>query len=201
MNNLMRDMLGDDWHKLPPALQAHYRDGNSIEAGHMDIEYPAFMQPALMLLRSVGALIDRRGKDVMTVVTRTTEGERLLWHRAMTYPDGRKRAFDSFWVPAGGNRLQEFINAVLGLEMAVTVTESGGLQYRGLRYVMKLGSLRVPIPSWAALGDVSIVEEAISATRYRMDFRIRHPLLGQVFRYAGEFTADPGEERYTAAAL
>jgi nucleoside-diphosphate-sugar epimerase len=54
---------------------------------------------------------------------------------------------------------------------------------------------------WAALGDVSIEEEAIGANRYRMDFHIHHPLFGQVFRYAGEFTTDAGEERYTAAAL
>ncbi|MDR2195014.1 MAG: DUF4166 domain-containing protein [Gallionellaceae bacterium] len=187
MQNLMQRALGDDWHKLPPALQAHYQYANSIETGHMDIEYPRWMQPALMLLRRFGALVDRSGKNVTTVVERHMEGERQRWHRTMTWPDGKTIPFNSLWIHAGGNRFIEFVNPALGLEMAVHVDSESRLHYQGVRFVIKLGCWLLPIPEWLALGHTTIIEHALSNNRFAMDFRLTHPLFGQVFRYAGEF--------------
>ncbi len=186
MKSLMQRALGDDWHKLPPALQAHYRFGTTTDSGRMDIEYPRFMQPYLGLLRLFGALIDRPGRNVSTVVEKSVEGERQLWRRTVTYADSRIVHFNSFWIHAGGNELIEFVNPVLGLQMAVHV-ENGRLHYRGVRFVTRLGRLRLPIPEWLAFGHTTIVEEALTDNRFAMDFRVTHPLLGQVFRYSGEF--------------
>jgi len=47
----------------------------------------------------------------------------------------------------------------------------------------------LPVPEWRLLGRTSIVEEAVDATHFVMDFRLTHPLFGQVFRYSGEFEA------------
>ena len=47
MNSLMQRALGADWNKLPAALQAHHRFGTTRDSGHLDIEYPRFMQPCL----------------------------------------------------------------------------------------------------------------------------------------------------------
>jgi hypothetical protein len=185
MKNIMQQALGDDWHQLPPALQAHYASAGT-DTGRMDIEFPRLMQPYFTLLRWLGALIDRRGAQVSTVVRKNTEGGRQFWRRAITYADGQRIAFDSYWIYAGDDRLIEFVNPVLGLEMAVHV-EGGRLHYRGRRFVLRLGPARLPIPEWLALGHTTIVERALSETRFAMDFRVRHPWFGQVFRYAGEF--------------
>ncbi len=192
MKSLMEHALGDDWHKLPPALQAHYRFGTTTDAGQMDIEYPRFMQPGLRVLRMLGALIDRGGRNVRTVVEKHVEGERQYWQRTMTYPDGKVIHFNSFWVSGGGNELIEFVNAALGLQMAVHV-ENGQLHYRGVRFVAKLGRWLLPIPEWLALGHTTIVEEAVDEAHFVMDFRLTHPLLGQVFRYSGKFRAAPAD--------
>lgn len=191
MKSLMQRALGDDWEKLPPALQAHYRFGTTTDTGHMNIEYPRFMQPCLSVLRVVGALINRRGRRVSTIVEKRVVGERQYWRRTMTYSDGKVVYFNSFWVAAGSNQVIEFVNPVLGLQMAPRV-ENGRLHYRGVCFVVKLGPLLLPIPEWLVLGRTTIVEEAVDETHFVMDFRLTHPLLGQVFRYSGEFEASPG---------
>lgn len=191
MKSLMQRALGADWENLPPALQAHYRFGTTTDTGTMDIDYPRFMQPCLGILRWLGALIDRRGRGVSTIVKKKVEGERQYWRRTITFADGQVVRFDSFWVWAGGNQLIEFVNPVLGLQMAVQVAD-GRLHYRGVRFVAKLGPLLLPIPEWLVLGHTRIVEEALDDTHFAMDFRMTHPLLGQVFRYCGTFKASAG---------
>lgn len=188
MKSLMQHALGDDWDKLPPALQAHYRFGTTTDTGHMNIEYPRFMQAYLSVLRIFGALIDRSGRNVSTVVEKSVVGDRQYWRRTISYPDGKAIRFNSFWVPAGGNQLIEFVNPVLGLQMAAYV-EGDRLHYRGVRFVLKLGPLLLSIPEWLVLGHTSIVESALDDSHFAMDFRLTHPLLGQVFRYSGEFEA------------
>lgn len=188
MKSLMQHALGDDWDKLPPALQAHYRFGTTTDTGHMDIEYPRFMQFHLSVLRVFGALVDRQGRRVSTIVEKSVVGERQYWRRTISFPDGKVVCFNSFWVSAGGNQLIEFVNPVLGLQMAAHV-EDGRLHYRGVRFVAKLGPVMLPIPEWLVLGRTSIVEVAVDDRHFAMDFRLIHPLFGQVFRYSGEFEA------------
>ncbi|WP_255756800.1 DUF4166 domain-containing protein [Massilia sp. erpn] len=188
----MQTILGESWRQLPSALQAHYGDGLTVEHGRMDIEYPRFMQPLFSVLHLLGALVNRSGHDLETVVEKRLAGERQHWHRSIRYADGRTLRFDSYWVAAGEHQLIEFVNPLLGLQMAPHV-ENGRLHYEGVRFVLKLGQLLLPIPEWLALGHTSIVEEALDERRYRMDFRLHHPLLGQIFRYSGTFstTAQP----------
>jgi hypothetical protein len=188
MKSLMQCALGKDWDKLPPALQTHYCFGKTIDRGCMDIEYPRFMQPYLSVLRVVGALINRNGKQVPTVVEKYVVGDRQYWRRTITYPDGKVVYFNSLWVSMGSNQMIEFVNPVLGLQMSVHV-EDGKLHYEGVRFVAKLGRLLLPIPEWMVLGHTTITEQAIDETHFAMDFRLTHPLAGQVFRYAGTFEA------------
>lgn len=188
MKSLMQQALGANWDKLPPALQAHYRFGSTVDTGSMDIEYPRFMQPVWSILSLFGALVDRPGKGVTTVVEKRVVGERQVWERTITYADGQVVRFNSFWVAAGNGEVIEFVNPVLGLQMAPYVV-GDKLHYRGVRFVAKLGPLTIPIPEWLTLGHATIVEEALDDTRFAMDFRLTHPLFGQLFRYSGTFEA------------
>ncbi|MCL2523552.1 MAG: DUF4166 domain-containing protein [Betaproteobacteria bacterium] len=188
MKSLMQRALGADWEELPPALRTHYRFGASIDSGYMDIEYPRFMQPFLTILGVIGALVNRGGKDVRTVVDKRVVGDRQYWRRTLSYPDGRVIHFNSFWVDAGNGELIEFVNPALGLQMA-PYWQDGRLCYRGIRFVAKLGPLLLPIPEWLLLGHTTIVEEAVDENHFVMDFRLTHPLFGQVFRYSGKFEA------------
>lgn len=188
MKSLMQNALGNDWNKLPPALQAHYCHGATTDTGHMNIEYPRFMQPYLSVLRLFGALVNRSGRLIPTVVEKSVVGERQYWRRTIHYPDGKLIEFNSFWIPATGNQVIEFVNPILGLKMAAQVKD-GQLHYQGVSFVVKLGAMLLPVPEWLVLGRTTIVEEAVDDTHFAMDFRITHPLFGQVFRYSGEFEA------------
>lgn len=188
MKSLIQQALGLDWEKLPPALQAHYRFGATVETGNMDIEYPRFMQPVWSILSLLGALVDRPGKGVSTVVKKHVVGSRQIWHRTITYADGQVMRFNSFWVAAGNGEVIEFVNPVLGLQMAPYVVGEK-LHYRGVRFVAKIGPVTIPIPEWLTLGHATILEEALDDTHFAMDFRLTHPLFGQLFRYYGDFEA------------
>jgi len=186
MKSLIEEALGADWEKLPPALQAHYRFGMTMDRGYMDIEYPWFMQPVWSLLKRLGALVDRKGSGVTTVVKKSVVGERQVWQRTITYSDGTAMHFDSFWVAAGDGQVIEFVNPVLGLQMAPYVA-GDRLHYRGIRFVAKIGAVLVSIPEWLVLGHATIVEEALDDKCFAMDFRLTHPLFGVLFRYSGKF--------------
>lgn len=185
----MQQVLGADWDRLPPALQAHYREGVCGDVGHMDIAFPRWLQPALSVMRWMGALVHRRGCQVATTVVRQTLGERQYWRRTLEYADGQVVRFDSFWVAGRNGTLIEFVNPVLGLEMAPSVVGQE-LHYSGIRMVAKLGPWMLPIPEWLVLGHTTIVEQAVGERHFAMDFRMTHPLLGELFRYAGRFEAD-----------
>lgn len=187
MINMMESILGEQWHELPPVLQAHYKTGNSIEIGHLDIEYPRFMQPYLSLMRCFGALINRQGKQLATQVDKRSADEKVYWHRSIRYPDTKVVHFDSVWQLTPENHIIEFVNSLLGLQMVPEVKQ-GKMHYRGICFVMKLGRWLLPIPEWLVLGHTTIVEEAIDDTHFAMDFRLTHPLLGQLFRYSGVFS-------------
>ena len=193
MQSAMQQALGADWDALPPALQAHYQRGTNTDTGHLDIEFPAFMRLPLRGLRLLGALVHRDGKQIPTTVSKQMEGECQRWQRSITFPDGQVIYFKSFWIAAGEdnpNQLIEFVNPFLGLQMAVSVRDAK-LYYEGVRFVLQIGKLRLPIPEWLALGHTDIVETAVDDQHFDMDFRLTHPLLGQIFRYAGRFNATP----------
>lgn len=184
--NLMQQILGVQWDQLPPALRAHYRTNSNTDIGELDIEYPKWMQLYLNLLHLFGALINRRGKAVATQVEKRMVGKLQYWKRFLHFSDGKTVCFNSHWVHAGGNELIEYVNPMLGLRMRLHVDDDK-LVYEGRDYVLRLGKIRVPIPEWLVLGHTTIVESAVDADHFAMDFRLRHPLFGQIYRYAGKF--------------
>lgn len=188
MQSLVQQTLGADWEQLPPALQAHYRFGAATATGLLDVSYPRFMQPLLNVLRVFGILINRRGQNIQTTVEKRMLDQRQIWQRTLTCPDGKAVRFNSFWIHAGPGQIIEFVNPVLGLQMSLRVAD-GQLHYHGMRFIVKLGPLRLPIPQWLLLGRATIVEQAIDARHFVMDFRLTHPLLGETFRYSGTFTS------------
>jgi len=185
----LRQALGSQWHRLPEALCAHHRARSSTDIGTLDIDYPRAMQPYLGLLRLLGVLVNRRGRDVPTVVEKHLEAGAQHWRRAIRFADGGAVSFNSHWVHAGGSDVIEYVNRVIGLRMSVQVVD-GRLHFEGKCYVVRLGTLLLPLPEWLVLGHTTIVETALDDAHFAMDFRLRHPLFGQIFRYTGEFRTE-----------
>ncbi len=198
---LMQQALGKQWEQLPAALQAHYQHTNNTDSGVLTIEYPPLMQPYLSFMRLLGALVNKRGENVPATVEKWMEGGVQRWKRSIHFPDGKTIFFKSYWVYTSGEKgasgtnrantseLIEYVSPFMGLRMAVTV-EQGELHYEGVHYVIKLGSLLLPIPEWLILGHTTIVERALNEEEFAMDFRLKHPWFGQLFRYSGTFTTE-----------
>lgn len=187
--NLMQQALGEQWVELPAVLQVHHQGLANQDVGALDIEYPRVMQICLNLLRLVGALVNRQGKAIATTVEKHTVGAIQYWQRTLRFADGQTILFKSRWEYAGGNRLIEYVNPVLGLCMAVYVRD-GRLCYEGVHYVVCLGKLRLSLPEFLILGHTTIVESELDTDHFVMDFRLHHPLFGKVYRYAGRFRTE-----------
>ena len=187
--SLMQRVLGEQWAQLPPALQAHYTLSDNQDVGELDIEFPGFMQYYLNIIFIFGALINRRGNKTLTVVQKWMEGQNQHWKRTIRFDDGKEVIFQSRWEYAGPNELVEYVNAFMGLHMAVYVRDDQ-LFYRGISLVLKLGPLKLPVPEWLILGHTTIEEKALDDGRFEMDFKLRHPLLGQIYRYTGVFRTE-----------
>jgi len=162
------------------------------------VEYPAFMQPVLFALSFLGALVRRRGKAVQTHVEKSVVGQRQCWRRTLIYADGETLHFNSMWELGPDGHVLEFVNAWLGLQMHPFVVD-GQLHYCGIRFVVRVGRWALPIPEWLALGHTDIVERAIDAHHFAMDFRMTHPVFGQVYRYSGTFRANAEVAKASAA--
>ena len=158
--SLMQKALGQQWQQLPASLQAHYDEnqaGSNYAEGQMDIDFPRFMQLPLSLFKRMGTLVNRRGKGLETTVEKTMKNGKQYWHRVITYADGERIVFDSLFTYIGNNEFIEYTNKFLGLKMAVFV-EGKTLRYESKGYVLKIGSIKIPIPEWLALGHASIKE-------------------------------------------
>ncbi len=198
----MQDALGNQWDLLSLALKNHYgenENGENHATGLLSIDYPWFMQWPLSVFRLMGALVNKRGKDLKTSVSKINKGSQQFWHREIVYPNGKTIIFDSVFVSAsvghkenGNEDFIEYISSFLGLRMAVFV-ENHQLHYESKGYILKLGTLKIPIPEWLALGHVSILEwqtEDSDEQTFNMDCRIKHPLFGELFCYKGRFTTE-----------
>lgn len=187
MKSLMQLALGEDWDRLPPSLRAHYQHGQNADIGYLDIEFPRWMTPYLWLLHKFGALLARAGRRLPTRVEKEVVGDRQYWRRTMAFPDGKVIRFDSVWVRSGTNRLIEYVNPIMGLEMAARVRDEE-LHYEGLRFVLNFGCFQLGLPEWLVLGHTTIIERADTSGGFALDFRLTHPILGQIFRYSGVFS-------------
>lgn len=188
--SLMQQALGEQWNQLPPALKAHYDNdehGNNNAIGKLTINYPKFMQLPLSAMRLMGALVNQQGEELPTTVKRVMIEEEQYWHRTIHYPDGKKIAFKSrFTFDSQRSEFIEYTNQFLGMRMRAFV-KSGVLYYESCGYVINFAGFKLSLPEWLALGHASIVESAVSDTNFKMDFRLKHPLLGEIFSYIGEF--------------
>lgn len=187
MNSPVQQALKTVWDVIPPALQAHYNVNDSVhvEHGHLSVEYPVWLQWPLNLMVKFGVLVNQREREVPTTVQREIRDGVEYWHREMGFSK-KPAAFTSYTRFKDDRTIVEYPNRLLGLRMKLSWSDNT-LRYHSDGYVLAVFGREIRIPDCLALGKASIEERALTETRYEMDFSIRHPLFGQVFRYYGEF--------------
>ncbi len=190
---VIRRALGDGWHRLDPAVRAHYdiTPGRwvMLEGTMHRIDHAPLAIPLLVAGRLLKALPCRRGSSVPVAVCNWAddrEPDVLRWHRRFHFPGKGEMVFDSRMVYAGGSEVIEYVRGGLGIRMRVTV-DDGSLVFRGTCFRWDVSRISLPLPEWLMPGKAVIRESGISDTEFEMDFRMRHPMLGPTFTYSGRF--------------
>lgn len=190
---LLQHVLGEQWMALPDVIQRHYtldpdHKPMSQVRGTMYVRFPWFAVPMLKIARLMGALIDINSEALWATVTKQLgdDSSTLYWRRDIKIQADQTLIFASRMEYLSGNELIEFVGLGFGIRLKLSV-EDGHLVYRSNGHLWQLGSLRIPIPDVLFLGHATIIETAIDDQRFKLDFKIVHPLFGQTYAYGGIF--------------
>ena len=186
-------VLEDDFARLAPELRDYFSapPAGSVGRGHGVYEVAGSRQrwlaPVFALLAWRRILFPELGHDVPFTVTNIPgPGDGLSSRREFHFPGRDRVMHDTMHVVDG--RLHDFLGRRGGLEvrLAVTVGSGGALRMLSDRAWLHLRGLRLPLP--ALLSARVDLDERWVDGHQRVDVRMRHPLLGEIFRYTGTFT-------------
>jgi hypothetical protein len=181
-------VLGPDIDLLAPDLRRYFTGGHDVGVGNGVFDIAGcrrrVMRPLLAYLARQRILFPEYAKDVsFEIVNSPTAGGDLDAVRTFHLPGKDRRLEDTMRVVDG--RLHDFMGKKRGFEvrMALTIVD-GCLHMRSDRQWVKLLGVRLRIPQLATV----TVAESWADDRQHVDVRLRSPLLGEWFRYAGSFT-------------
>jgi hypothetical protein len=181
-------VLGADIDLLAPELRRYFIGGHDVGVGKGVFDIAGcrrrVMRPLLAYLARQRILFPEYARDVpFEIVNSPTADGDLDAIRTFHLPGKDRPLEDTMRVVDG--RLHDFMGKKRGFEvrMALTIVD-GCLNMRSDRQWVRMLGLRLRIPQLATV----TVSESWADDRQRVDVRLRSPLLGEWFRYAGSFT-------------
>ena len=192
---VIKKALGQQWHKLSTLVQRHYditpgKPSHMVIKGVMKEVYHSPIAKLFLLPgRLFGALVPYKGKDVPTKVQNWTTSDNhkaMFWHRTLDFKNKPTVIFKSRMEHIRDNEIIEYVRFGMGIRMKMSV-ENEALIFTSLGYIWQIGPIKLPIPTWAILGDANIIEKAISDDEFFIDFNMIHPIFGKTFSYSGVF--------------
>ena len=193
---VIKKALGENWDELADIVKQHYditpgKPSNMTIKGIMDEVYHSPIAKLFLLPgRVFGALVPYKGKNIPTEVqywTTTDNNAAMFWHRTLEFPNKAPVIFKSRMEYVKNDEIIEYVRYGMGIRMRMSVN-NGALIFKSIGYIWKLGEIKIPIPTWAILGNAEITEKSISDDKFFIDFHITHPLLGRTFAYSGVFS-------------
>lgn len=192
---VIKKALDENWEKLADIIKQHYditpgKPSNMLIKGVMDEVYHSAIAKLFILPgRIFGALVPYKGKNIPTEVRNWTTSDNrkaMFWHRTLAFPGKPPVIFESRMEHIKDDEIIEYVRYGMGIRMRISVKDSA-LIFNSIGYVWQLGKIKIPIPTWAILGNAEIIEKAISDDQFFIDFQIIHPLFGRTFAYSGVY--------------
>jgi hypothetical protein len=181
-------VLGADIDRLTPELRTYFSGTHGVGVGSGVFEVAGsrlrLLRPVLAYLAWRRILFPEYGREVPFDITNTpTADGGLDAVRTFHFP-GRDRPLEDTMQVVDG-RLHDFLGLRRGFEvrMALRITD-GLLEMRSDRQWLHLLGIRARLPRFATV----TVSESWRDGRQHVDVRLRSPLLGEWFRYAGSFS-------------
>jgi hypothetical protein len=181
-------VLGTAFDQLAPELVPYFSGGNGVGIGQGVFEVAGsrvrILRPVLAFLAWQRILFPEFGRDVPFDIVNTARDDGTLGAvRTFHFPRRDRPLEDAMRVVDG--YLHDYLGRRGGFEVRMTVTvRDGRLRLRSSRQWLHLLGVRVRIPQLA----IVTVDESWFDGHQHVDVRLRSPLLGEWFRYAGSFT-------------
>ena len=172
--SLYRDLLGEAFDGLPPALRAMHEPGGGLVAEGTATVRLGGNFAARLVARLLG--MPREGDAVPLVVAFSALPGREVWRRDF---DGRVIETVQKTVAGGGSMLLEERLGPVSWRFAVRA-EADGLEF-AFHGASLLG---IPLP--AVLRPAIRARESVHDGRFHFDAEVRLPLLGRLIHYHGE---------------
>lgn len=195
---VIQKALGNNWDDLAETVKQHYditpgEASNMTIKGVMDEVYHSPIAKLFLLPgRIFGALVPYKGKNIPTEVKNWTTSDNnaaMFWHRTLEFPNKAPVIFKSRMEYVKDDEIIEYVRYGMGIRMRMSV-KNNALIFKSIGYVWKLAGIKIPIPTWAILGDAEIIERAISDDEFFIDFNMTHPLFGRTFSYSGLYSIE-----------
>lgn len=191
VESIYQRALGTRFSTLHPALRAYFGALPSGSVGVGTGVYAvagspyALVRLALRITTRRGILFPEFATDVpFTVVNIPSADGSLRGIRDFAFARGDRTMRDRM-TTIGDGRIVDRVGDRGGLEVELAVdVVTGELRLTSGRLALRIAGRRIPLPRVAR---VTVHERAQDAGQH-VDVRIRVPLLGEVFRYAGAFT-------------
>jgi hypothetical protein len=190
-DSVYRRVLGSEFDGLSPGLLPYFAGDPDNRPGVGTGVFEVAGSPRRALVPVLAYLGWRRilfpefASDVpFEVVNVPAADGSLSARRTLHFPTGRVRVLEDTMRVVDG-RLHDFLGARRGLEARFQLTVlDGRLRMRSDRLWLHLGQRRILLPRLATV----TIAESCEDNRQHVDVRLRSPLLGEWFRYAGTFS-------------
>jgi hypothetical protein len=182
-----RRVLGESISTLRPELLGYFTATDvGIGSGVFSVAGSRYriLRPVLSFLAWRGVLFPEYARDVPFTITNTPTADGTLDAvRTFQFPDRSRTLVDSMRVVDG--LLHDYLGKRGGLEVRLRLTIADGLlRMRSDQLWLHVLGARIPLPPIATVR----VDESWADGKQHVDVRLRSPLLGEWFRYAGSFT-------------
>ncbi|MGK3953304.1 DUF4166 domain-containing protein [Microbacterium sp. I2] len=185
--------LGADFALLAPRLQRYF---GAIPSGNVGVgtglyqvagSRTRWLRPALALMAARNTLFPELEHDVPFTITNTPRRDGSLSAMRIFHFTDRDRVMEDTMSVVDG-RLIDRLGKRRGLEVALDLSvHAGGLRMRSRSLALRFAGIRLPLPRLATVHLEERIDSA-DAARQHVNVRITAPLVGEIFRYVGDFT-------------
>ncbi len=197
---VFKQVLADDWDNLGNVIKRHYfltpfsEDYMCVKGQMQEIYHSTIAKLFIPFGLIFGAVVPYRAKQIPIDVHYNSNPDtgHLYWDRVFKFPDKKHFHFKSHMEHVGGNEVIEFVRFGVGMRLQVTA-EDGALVFRDKGYILRIGSIKIPIPVNWVFGNVYVEERPVDEDNFTMKMELTHPLFGVMFRYHGQFSLAPSK--------